>query len=234
MGQLTFTQQPITQPGQLADSNKSHTGVPGIAALVTPGILPQVVSLCRSWASCRTCYLAGRSSRPQGPSWCQSNWFLQWRLRPDHSLAAFIKNGFEMTLAHGAVFLDLTAAYSAVSHNEYINCPSDCLSGAFRQWNCCYETTVASGPYGRRCQFLAKAGEQFVLAPTLFGPCANGLPVTLCRGFMYVDDICCALQEENFSEIECTLTADLAYLAKYCQLWHLKPSTSKTVTRVFH
>jgi len=77
-------------------------------------------------------------------------------------------------------------------------------------------------------------GERFVLAPTLFGLCANGLPVTLCRGFMYADDICCALQEENFSETECTLTADLAHLAKYCQPWHLKPSTSKTVTRVFH
>jgi len=36
---------------------------------------------------------------------------------------------------------------------------------------------------------------------------------------------------EALSEIECTLTADLA---KYCQLWHLKPSTSRTVTDVFH
>ena len=44
----------------------------------------------------------------------------------------------------------------------------------------------------------------------------------------------CALQAETFSKLECTLTADLANLAKYCQLWHLKPSTSKTVTSVFH
>jgi len=36
-------------------------------------------------------------------------------------------------------------------------------------------------------------------------------------------------QAETFSEIECPLTADLAHLAKYCQLWCLKPSIS-----VFH
>ena len=60
------------------------------------------------------------------------------------------------------------------------------------------------------------------------------LPVTRSRTFIYADDICCA---ETFSEIDCTLTADLAdlsHLAKYCQLWHLKPSTSKTVTSAFH
>jgi len=35
----------------------------------------------------------------------------------------------------------------------------------------------------------------------------------------------------KLSEIECTLTT---YLAKYCQLWRLKPSMFKTVTSVFH
>jgi len=58
-------------------------------------------------------------------------------------------------------------------------------------------------------------------------------PSCRCR-FIYADDICCALQAETFSEIECTLTADLARLAKYYQLRRLKPSTSKTVTSVFH
>ena len=70
-----------------------------------------------------------------------------------------------------------------------------------------------------------------VLAPTLFNLYTNDLPVTRSRRFIYADDICCALQAETFSEIECTLTADLA---KYCQLWRLKPSTSKTVSSVFH
>ena len=62
----------------------------------------------------------------------------------------------------------------------------------------------------------------------------NDLPNVLCRKFVYADDICCAIQAETFSEVECTLTADLAQLTKYCQQWRLKPSTSKTVTSVFH
>jgi len=40
--------------------------------------------------------------------------------------------------------------------------------------------------------------------------------------------------KRKLSETERTLTADLAHLAKYCQQWRLKPSTSKTVTSVFH
>jgi len=73
-----------------------------------------------------------------------------------------------------------------------------------------------------------------VLAPTLFNLYTNDFPATLSRRFIYADHICCAFQTETFSEIECTLTADLAYLAKYCQQWRLKPCTSKTVTSVFH
>jgi len=73
-----------------------------------------------------------------------------------------------------------------------------------------------------------------VLAPTLFNLYINNLPATLSRRFIYADDICCPFKAETFSEIECNLTADLAHLAKYCQYWRLKPSTSKTVTSVFH
>ena len=73
-----------------------------------------------------------------------------------------------------------------------------------------------------------------VLAPTLFNQYTNDLPVTHSCRFIYVDDICCALQAETFSDIECPLTVELAHLAKYCQLWRLKPSTPKTVTSVFH
>ena len=73
-----------------------------------------------------------------------------------------------------------------------------------------------------------------VLAPTLFSLCTSDLPITCSHRFIYADNIWCALHAETFSEIECTLTVDLAHLARYCQLWRLKPSTSKTVTGVFH
>jgi len=87
------------------------------------------------------------------------------------------------------------------------------------------------GRYGRRFQFLAKAGERFA---ALFNLYTNYLPVISSRRFIYADDIWCALQAESFSKIECTLTTDLACLAKYCQLWRLKHSMSKAVTSVFH
>ena len=63
----------------------------------------------------------------------------------------------------------------------------------------------------------------------MFNLFTNDLTVTRSCRLIYADDICCALQAETFSEIECPLTADLAHLAKYCQLWCLKPSIS-----VFH
>jgi len=51
-----------------------------------------------------------------------------------------------------------------------------------------------------------------VMAPTLFSLYTNDLPATLSCRFLYVV-ICCAFEAETFSQIECTLTADLAHLA---------------------
>jgi len=73
-----------------------------------------------------------------------------------------------------------------------------------------------------------------VLAPTLFNLYINDLPATSSRKFIYADDICCAVQDITFAEIECTLSADLARMSEYCHCWRLKPSTTKTVTSVFH
>ena len=73
-----------------------------------------------------------------------------------------------------------------------------------------------------------------VLVPTFFNLYTNDLLVTLSRRFICAFDICCAFQSETFSEIESTLTADLAHLAKYCQQWRLKPSMFKTVPSVFN
>jgi len=50
------------------------------------------------------------------------------------------------------------------------------------------------------------------IVPTLFNLYTSDLPVTRSCRFIYANDICCALQAETFSKIECTLTADLAHL----------------------
>jgi len=89
------------------------------------------------------------------------------------------------------------------------------------------------GLYGRRCPgqgrrtvapWLCLSSD--TVRPDLY---TSDLPVTYSCRFIEADDISCALQPETFSEIQCTLTAYLV-----CQLWHLKPSTSKTVISVFH
>ena len=97
------------------------------------------------------------------------------------------------------------------------------------------------GPYGRWHQLLAHQGhwtpslpQGSVLAPTLFNLYINDLPATSSRKFIYADDICCAVEGRTFAEIECTLSADLARMSEYCHYWRLKPSTTKTVTSVFH
>ena len=73
-----------------------------------------------------------------------------------------------------------------------------------------------------------------VLAPVLFNLYSNDLPVTRGRKFIYPDDICLAIQGQFFSELECSLSSDMARMSHFCRQWHLKPSASKTISSVFH
>ena len=74
----------------------------------------------------------------------------------------------------------------------------------------------------------------FLLAPDLFNVYSNDLPVTRGRKFIYADDICLAIQGQYFSELECSLSSDIARLSLFCRQWRLKPSASKTINSVFH
>jgi len=73
-----------------------------------------------------------------------------------------------------------------------------------------------------------------VVAPVLFNLYSNDLPVTRGRKFIYADDICLAIQGQYFSELECSLSSDMARLSHFCRQWRLKPSASKTFSSVFH
>jgi len=73
-----------------------------------------------------------------------------------------------------------------------------------------------------------------VLAPVLFNLYSNNLPVTRGQKFIYADDICFAIQGQYFSELECSLTSDMARMSHFCRQWWLKPSASKTISSVFH
>ena len=73
-----------------------------------------------------------------------------------------------------------------------------------------------------------------VLAPVLFNLYSNDVPVTHGRKFIYADDICLAIQGQYFSELECSLSSDMAWMSHFCRQWRLKPSASKTISSVFH
>ena len=70
-----------------------------------------------------------------------------------------------------------------------------------------------------------------VLAPVLFNLYSNDLPVTRGRKFIYADDICLAIQGQFFSELECSLSSDMARMSHFCRQWRLKPSASKTISQ---
>jgi len=54
-----------------------------------------------------------------------------------------------------------------------------------------------------------------VLAPVLFNLYSNDLP-TCGRKFIYADDICLAIQGQYFSELECSISSDMAQMSQFC------------------
>ena len=134
-----------------------------------------------------------------------------------------------------AVFLDLTAAYDTVWHT----CLLYKLSKSMPYW---FTRLVGlllrdrhfrvhmgndSSAWRPRCNGLPQGS---VLAPILFNLYSNDLP----RKFIYADDICLAIQGQFFSELECSLSSDMARMSHFCRQWRLKPSASKTISSVFH
>ena len=45
---------------------------------------------------------------------------------------------------------------------------------------------------------------------------------------------CLAIQGQYFSELECSLWSDMAWLSHFCRQWRLKPSASRTISSVFY
>jgi len=51
---------------------------------------------------------------------------------------------------------------------------------------------------------------------------------------IYADDILLAIQSQYFSELECSLSSDMARMSHFCRQWRLKPNAFKTINSVFH
>ena len=73
-----------------------------------------------------------------------------------------------------------------------------------------------------------------MLASTLFNLYTNDLPVTHSRKFVYADDICCCVQVRTFEQLKEKLNYDMVKMSEYCKKWRLIPSSTKSVTCVFH
>ena len=141
-------------------------------------------------------------------------------------LTTVIANGFQQNLKTGAVFLDLTAhclAHWSSFTNLVKALPSESITilvhptggsaasrssfqGAHGQWH----------QFGPQCKGLSQGS---VLAPVLFNLYSNDLPVTRGRKFVYADDIRLAIQGQYFSELECSLSSDMARMSHFCQQW---------------
>ena len=131
------------------------------------------------------------------------------------ALTTFIENGFQQNLKTGAVFLDLTAAYDTVWHTGLLYK----LSKSMPYW-----FTLLVGLLLRGQRFRVHMGNDTgawrsqrnglpqgsVLAPVLFNLYSNDLPVTRGRKFIYADNRCLAIQGQYFSELECSLSSDMA------------------------
>jgi len=126
----------------------------------------------------------------------------------------FWSHGYRYSLMwihlHWATKHQVTGCFRSSSH-----------SSAFAQWSFCYGIASSRSTWGTMS--APGAGRWMDFHRALFRPqhSLSCIPTTS-PPHSAADDICCAFQAETFSEIKCTLTADLAHLAKYSQQWCLK------------
>jgi len=104
-------------------------------------------------------------------------------------------------------------------------------------WVCCFEIDVLGCTWAMTPVLGDPNVMAFLKAQSLHQFCLTCTPTT-CQLHvaenLFTLTTCLAIQSQFFSELECSLSSDMARMSHFCRQWRLKPSVSKTISSVFH
>ena len=157
------------------------------------------------------------------------------------NLTEHIEDGYEKRLITGDVFVDLSAAYDMVNHRRLLSKVPDMTGDV-------HLTDLMRTMLGSRRFFVVLNGKKSrwrrqrnglpqgsVLAPMWFNIYTNDQPIHAdTRSFIYADDLCIALQGNDFNNIEASLTSALSTMTTYYDTNQLRATPSKTQVCTFH
>ena len=104
-------------------------------------------------------------------------------------------------------------------------------------WVCCFDIDVSGCTWAMTPVLGDPNVTAFLKALSLHRFCSTCTPAT-CQLHVAENSFtlmtCLAIQGQYFSELECSLSSDMARMSHFCRQWRLKPSASKTISGVFH
>ena len=151
-----------------------------------------------------------------------------------------VADGFQRSESTYAVFLDLQQAYDRVWRpGLYLKLRAMGVLGRTYRW---IQDFLSARTICTRLQNRT-SGEKVLeqglpqgsaLSCTLFMAYINDLPSALrCRKLLYADDIVLWKTGKEVAALQDALQHDLHTISSYCEKWHIKVSTTKTVWSLF-
>ena len=152
-----------------------------------------------------------------------------------------MENSFEARKKTGAVFVDLTADYDIVRHQD-LACkllrllPDKHIARMILELIRNKNFTLTTGDSKQNGFRRLRNGisQELVLAPLLFNIYIYDLPSTTSRKYTYADDLALLHFSWYWKGLEETLSQNMATLSAYLRTWRLKLSLAKTLTAAFH
>lgn len=157
------------------------------------------------------------------------------------NLTEHIEEGYEKGYISGAVFVDLTAAYDTIQHQQLLHK----VYYITRDLNFTrtVQTLLENRRFyvefqGRKSRWRSQRNglpQGSVLSPILFNIFTNDQPQpSLTKSFIYADDLALVTQARDFDAVEKQLTVALKDLSEYYRVNNLRPNPAKTQVCAFH